>query len=66
MKGVYTLSRIAAELGVPQSRVDYAARTRGLTPACFAGHARIFDAATAERIKAEVREIEAAKKARGR
>jgi len=58
MSGVLTLTKIAKDLGVPTTRIDYVIKSRRLRPMCFAGNARVFDEETAATIAAEVRKIE--------
>ena len=52
-----TIGRVAEELGAPVWRVDYAVRTRRITPAARAGRLRLWDAAGVERIRAALAEI---------
>ncbi|MEQ8770043.1 MAG: hypothetical protein RIB60_05995 [Phycisphaerales bacterium] len=55
----WTVARIAQHLGVPRHRVEYVIETRGINPAAWVGHARVFDPADVARVRVELDRIEA-------
>jgi hypothetical protein len=53
-----TIGAIARELGEPIHRVQYAVKTRGITPEAVAGNIRVFPPETVERVADILRAID--------
>lgn len=56
---VWTVARIAEQLGVARHRVEYVIESRGITPIDRAGIARLFDQRDVDLITHELRRIDA-------
>jgi hypothetical protein len=54
----YTVGVIARLLNKPLHRVEYAIRSRGISPDAVAGNARVFDEDAVEKIAAALHEID--------
>jgi len=52
-----TITQIAHRLEVAPHAVTYVVKTRGIEPACWVGHARLFDEAAVGRIASELARI---------
>ena len=53
-----TIGEIARRLGVPHHRIEHLIQSRDLRPVARAGNARVFDEATVEYLRAELRRID--------
>jgi len=58
---VPTVGEIARRLGVAVHRVEYVIRARRVRPSGWAGNARVFTEADVDRIRSELRRIDAEK-----
>lgn len=54
----WTVARIAEHVGVPRHRVEYIIETRGIRPAAWVGHARVFEPVDVDRVRVELDRIE--------
>jgi len=54
---VFSVGQIAQRLNVPIHRVVYVAKSRGIRPSAWAGHARVFTEADIDRIGQELEQI---------
>lgn len=53
-----TIGEIARRLDVPQHRIDYLIRARGISPCGRAGNARVFNDEAVDLIRSEIDRIE--------
>jgi hypothetical protein len=57
-RSALTIGAIARELGEPIHRVQYAVKTRGISPEAIAGNIRVFPPETMERVADILRAID--------
>jgi len=54
MKDLNTLNGLAAKWGIAVHRLEYIVRARGISPAFWVGHTRVFDCTAVQEIEREL------------